>query len=71
MQLGLASPARLELDVQDGPACRLGDLNCDGRVNGADLGTLLGDWGTSGPSDLNGDQVVDGSDLGIMLGEWG
>ncbi len=71
VQLGLASPARLELDVQDGPACRLGDLNCDGRVNGADLGIMLGDWGTNGPSDLNGDHVVNGSDLGIMLGEWG
>ena len=53
----------------DAPAI-LGDLNGDGLVNGADLGTLLGAWGTPGPGDLNGDGIVNGADLGIMLGEW-
>ena len=50
----------------------LGDLNGDDAVDGADLGLLLGAWGTSavGP-DLNGDGVVDGADLGLLLGNWG
>lgn len=50
-----------------------GDLNADGAVSGADLGVLLGAWGTcSGcPADINGDGVVGGADLGILLGSWG
>ncbi len=49
----------------------LGDLNNDGIVDGADLGSLLGEWGqTGGPADLNNDGVVDGADLGILLGAW-
>jgi hypothetical protein len=49
-----------------------GDLNSDGIVDGADLGIMLGDWGTVGPSpsDLNSDGIVDGADLGILLGSW-
>lgn len=47
------------------------DLNCDGVVNGADLGILLAAWGESGvPADINGDGVVDGADLGILLTGW-
>jgi hypothetical protein len=69
--LGISQAARLELDVQNGPSCRLADLNCDNKVDGADLGILLGDWGpSSGGSDLNHDGKVDGADLGILLGEW-
>jgi len=53
----------------------LADLNSDDRVDGNDLGILLGSWGacTSGPcsADLNSDGFVDGADLGIMLGRWG
>jgi hypothetical protein len=74
VQLGLASAARLELDVSDQPACVPADLNCDGTVGGSDLGLLLGEWGTDGGSvgaDLNGDGTVSGSDLGILLGAWG
>ena len=48
----------------------LGDLDNNGRVDGADLGALLGAWGTSGPGDLNGDGVVNGGDLGLLLGAW-
>lgn len=51
-----------------------GDLNLDGAVNGADLGALLGQWGTDGDStgaDLDGNGVVSGSDLGLLLGAWG
>ena len=48
------------------------DLNCDARVDGQDLGVLLGDWGSAGtPSDINGDGTVDGQDLGVLLGSWG
>ena len=55
------------------PACPA-DLNRDGTVTGADLGILLGAWGTDGGStgaDLNGDGNVSGADLGILLGAWG
>lgn len=47
-----------------------GDLNCDGVVDGADLGLLLGAWGSPGPGDLNEDGIVDGADLGLLLGAW-
>ena len=50
--------------------CVAADLNCDGVVNGADLGILLAAWGTSGPGDLNGDGIVDGADLGLLLTAW-
>ena len=46
------------------------DLNGDGIVNGADIGLLLGAWGTGGPGDLNDDGQVDGADIGLMLGAW-
>ncbi len=39
-------------------------------VDGADLGYLLGSWG-SPAADLNGDGNTDGADLGILLGAWG
>jgi len=50
----------------------LGDLTGDSTVDGADLGILLGAWGSADASaDLNADGVVDGADLGILLGAWG
>ena len=56
-------------------ACELlyGDLNLDGRIDGADLGGLLSLWGISNPpyGDLNRDQIIGGADLGILLGRWG
>jgi hypothetical protein len=50
----------------------MGDLNNDNRVNGIDLGMLLGTWGPCAdcPSDMNHDGQVGGNDLGIMLGNW-
>ena len=51
--------------------CCPGDCNADGVVNGADLGTLLGQWGTDGSTDMHGDDLVNGSDLGLLLGAWG
>ena len=47
-----------------------GDLNGDGSADGADLGLLLGAWGTPGPGDLDGSGIVDGGDLGLLLGAW-
>lgn len=56
------------------PATRPADINLDGHVNGADLGLLLGAWGTDGSdqprADINRDGRVDGSDLGLLLGSW-
>jgi hypothetical protein len=48
------------------------DLNGDGRVDGGDIGILLGSFGACAncPADLNGDGRVDGADLGILLGAW-
>jgi hypothetical protein len=60
----------VSLVVQVGPL-PVGDLTGDGRVDGADLGVLLGAWGTSGPGDLDADGLVTGSDLGLLLGAWG
>jgi len=53
-------------------ATSLGDLDGNGVVDGADLGILLGNWGSCPdcPADLNGDGVVDGADLGILLSNW-
>jgi hypothetical protein len=54
--------------------CAAADLDCDGVVNGVDLGLLLGSWGPCpGPScagDLNRDGAVNGVDLGALLGAW-
>lgn len=58
------------------PCIPQGDLNGDGVVNGADLGLLLGFWGTCAPfqigcsGDLNFDGLVNGADLGRLLGNW-
>jgi hypothetical protein len=56
--------------------CKFADLDCNGFVNGADLGILLAHWGLCPGStpgcladlDLNG--VVNGADLGFMMGSW-
>jgi len=55
------------------PTC-MGDLNGNGLVDGADLGTMLGSWGPCAGScvaDLNGDGEVGGGDLGSLLANWG
>lgn len=48
----------------------VGDFNNDQARDGADLGLLLGTWGTAA-GDLNGDGMTNGADLGILLGNWG
>jgi lysophospholipase L1-like esterase len=49
-----------------------GDLDLDGRIDGADLGLLFAGWGECPPAsycraDLNRDGVVSGLDLGLLL----
>ncbi len=54
----------------------MADMNCDGAVNSADIGLLLGASGTIGdstyesPADLNRDGVVDSADLAMLLGDF-
>lgn len=66
-------PSRLFVFAASAPApCPCAeDLNQDGTVDGADLGGLLGQWGSAGTADLDGSGAVDGADLGQMLGVWG
>jgi subtilisin family serine protease len=53
------------------PPC-MGDITGDGTVNTADLGGMLGSFGTNGPyADVNQDGVVNTSDLGLLLIEFG
>lgn len=56
----------------DGCPFPVEDLNCDGVVNGADLGILLSDWGpcVGCQADFNGDGEVNGGDIGILLAAW-
>lgn len=53
--------------------CLPEDFNCDGLVNGSDLGTLLGLWGPCDDcvADLNCDGLVDHADLELLLRNWG
>jgi hypothetical protein len=46
------------------------DLNGDGLIDGADLGVLLGAWGSTG-GDIDGNGTTDGTDLGLLLAAWG
>ncbi len=49
----------------------VGDLDGNGLVDGADLGTLLSRWGTADEdADLDGSGLVDGVDLGTLLAHW-
>lgn len=57
----------------------IADFNGDDRVDGSDLGTLLGLWQVTGPEvcpwDLdpglvNGERIINGADLGTLLGYW-
>lgn len=54
-----------------GADCDAADFNCDGVVDGADLGMLLSGWGQPGQTDLSGDGTTDGADLGMLLSLWG
>lgn len=54
------------------PMGPLGDLDGDGDVDAADLGTLIAAWGPCDAcaEDLDGDGTVDASDLGVLLANW-
>jgi hypothetical protein len=63
------------LTIEFEPPCDETDLNCDGVVDGADLGSLLLAWGDCPPKgdcdpDFNDDGVVNGADLGELLLNW-
>ena len=62
----------IDVGEEPPPACPA-DLNGDGKVDGGDLGILLGNFGKKGGGigDINGDGLVDGGDIGLMLGFWG
>ena len=48
------------------------DFNGDGKVDGSDLGRLLGVWGLQDDwYDLSWDSTVNGTDLGMLLAFWG
>ncbi len=49
----------------------VGDFNGDGAIDGADLATLLGQWGAAGSADLDGSGTVDAADLAQLLASWG
>ena len=51
-----------------------GDIECDGLVDGVDLGIMLSRWGPAvkgDVADINLDGAVDGVDLGLLLATWG
>jgi hypothetical protein len=53
------------------PPCAPADLDCNGSVNGADLASLLNNWGGTGIGDIDGNGSVDGADLAALLNAWG
>jgi hypothetical protein len=67
------SESRVVVRYRSAPPPCLGDLDGDRSVGGADLGALLGSWGSCAacPADLNRDGQVNGADIGAMLGAWG
>lgn len=57
--------------VEGGTPANPADLNNDTRVDGADMGILLGEFDTAGTlADIDGNGVVNGADLGILLAAW-
>jgi hypothetical protein len=62
---------RLEVTFRSAVQYRLGDLDRNGIVDGADLARILNEWGR--PSvccDLDNDGTVGGNDLGQLLTDW-
>jgi hypothetical protein len=49
----------------------IGDYNCDGGVDGTDIGAFFADWESGNASaDLNSDGGVDGQDVEVFFGHW-
>ncbi len=59
-----------DFTLESAPVCPA-DLTGNGTIDGADLGILLSNWGSSGVGDLDGSGTVDGADLGVLLSDWG
>ena len=65
----------------EGPGCASGcfaDITNDGQVDSADIGLMIGAWGTCSDdpkqpccADLTGDGLVDSADIGLLIGAWG
>jgi hypothetical protein len=68
---GKSAPVDMDTATIPLSSAKMGDLNNDGIVNGADLGLMLSGWGRPGLSDINGDGTTDGADLGLLLSHWG
>lgn len=68
--IGAATAAQLQVTVTITPTCAPADLDCNQRVDGADLGLLLSNWGGPGSGDVDGSGQVDGADLGALLSSW-
>jgi hypothetical protein len=58
--------------VPSAPPCPA-DFDGNGAVDGGDLATLLGSWGTCAgcAADIDGNGSIDGGDLASLLGSWG
>jgi hypothetical protein len=72
-ELAVGAPDFNQDTIPDSCQC-LADLFVDGKVNGADLGALLSQWGPASAGtvgDINGDGQVSGADLGFLLNAWG
>lgn len=61
-----------QVDMLFNPSFNPADFNQDGSVNGADLGSLISNWGNCAgcPEDLNNDGEVNGADLGQFIAAW-
>lgn len=73
-RVGALGEVQLGLTLPGAPPCPgqcPADLDANGVVDGADLGSLLSGWGAGPLGDVNGDGVVDGADLGSLLSAWG
>ncbi|MCB9848413.1 MAG: hypothetical protein H6814_08370 [Phycisphaeraceae bacterium] len=68
--VGTTLKAYCQFDIGFFGGVRSSDLNGDGVVDTADLGILLGQFGSVDPSsiaDINNDGIVDTADLGVLL----
>ena len=70
---GNLAGARITIVRPDAGAPCEGDFNGDGKVDGADFGSVLASWGKCNgcPQDLDGNGFVNGADLGSFLAKWG
>ncbi len=66
--LGVTAAAATSAMLHAGCAA---DLDGSGVVDGADLASLLSNWGNPGLGDVNGSGVADAEDLAVLLSAWG